>query len=240
MTRPARCRWSPAPWAEKVHYEAPTAPFLRTRCGVSEVVQRLSLRTRCCVRRWRICGSSPSIRSMTATDALREPSRTWRSRARNKARSASTACRRKSGWSATPTTTSWKRTQKGDLDVTAWLEWFLGCLGRAFDATGRRSRRAAQDAFLGARRASDRQRSPAPRAESPARRVYRQAHDAEMGGLGEVLARHGAAGHPEPHRPGPAEEGRRRWAQHELHVSSSDSGRGRRRERLTGSPAAPR
>ena len=24
-------------------------------------------------------------------------------------------------------------TQKGDLDITHWLEWFLGCLGRAFD-----------------------------------------------------------------------------------------------------------
>ena len=24
-------------------------------------------------------------------------------------------------------------TQKGDLDITAWLEWFLGCLDRAFD-----------------------------------------------------------------------------------------------------------
>ncbi len=24
-------------------------------------------------------------------------------------------------------------TQKGDLDITAWLEWFLGCLERAFD-----------------------------------------------------------------------------------------------------------
>lgn len=23
-------------------------------------------------------------------------------------------------------------TQKGDLDITSWLEWFLGCLGRAF------------------------------------------------------------------------------------------------------------
>jgi Fic family protein len=27
------------------------------------------------------------------------------------------------------------RTQKGTLDVTPWLEWFLGCLGRAFDGT---------------------------------------------------------------------------------------------------------
>jgi Fic family protein len=24
-------------------------------------------------------------------------------------------------------------TQKGDLDITAWIEWFLGCLDRAFD-----------------------------------------------------------------------------------------------------------
>lgn len=26
-------------------------------------------------------------------------------------------------------------TQKGDLDITDWLEWFLGCLGRAIDGT---------------------------------------------------------------------------------------------------------
>jgi Fic family protein len=28
-----------------------------------------------------------------------------------------------------------ERTQKGTLDITLWLQWFLGCLGRAFDAT---------------------------------------------------------------------------------------------------------
>jgi Fic family protein len=28
-----------------------------------------------------------------------------------------------------------ERTQRGTLDVTPWLEWFLGCLGRAFDRT---------------------------------------------------------------------------------------------------------
>jgi Fic family protein len=28
-----------------------------------------------------------------------------------------------------------ERTQKGDLDVTVWLEWFLGCLGRALAAS---------------------------------------------------------------------------------------------------------
>ncbi len=26
-----------------------------------------------------------------------------------------------------------ERTQKGDLDITGWLEWFLACLDRAFD-----------------------------------------------------------------------------------------------------------
>ena len=26
-----------------------------------------------------------------------------------------------------------ERTQKGDLDITPWMEWFLGCLDRAFD-----------------------------------------------------------------------------------------------------------
>ena len=28
-----------------------------------------------------------------------------------------------------------ERTQRGTLDITPWLEWFLGCLGRAFDGT---------------------------------------------------------------------------------------------------------
>jgi Fic family protein len=28
-----------------------------------------------------------------------------------------------------------ERTQKGDLDITAWLAWFLGCLDRAFDGS---------------------------------------------------------------------------------------------------------
>ena len=26
-----------------------------------------------------------------------------------------------------------ERTQKDGLDVTAWMDWFLGCLGRAID-----------------------------------------------------------------------------------------------------------
>ena len=27
----------------------------------------------------------------------------------------------------------WKRPQKGDLDITPWLLWFIACLDRAFD-----------------------------------------------------------------------------------------------------------
>jgi Fic family protein len=30
-----------------------------------------------------------------------------------------------------------ERTQKGGLDITAWLRWFLGCLDRAFDGAER-------------------------------------------------------------------------------------------------------
>jgi Fic family protein len=29
-----------------------------------------------------------------------------------------------------------EKSQSGDMDITAWLEWFLLCLGRAIDATG--------------------------------------------------------------------------------------------------------
>jgi Fic family protein len=28
-----------------------------------------------------------------------------------------------------------ERTQKGSLDITPWFEWFLACLGRAFEST---------------------------------------------------------------------------------------------------------
>src|SRR3981081_1566548 len=28
-------------------------------------------------------------------------------------------------------------TQKGELDITPWLEWFLGCLDRAFDGAAK-------------------------------------------------------------------------------------------------------
>lgn len=45
-----------------------------------------------------------------------------------------------------------ERTQKGTMDVTPWLDWFLGCLGRAIDGAGKITGAVlAQGAFLGAR-----------------------------------------------------------------------------------------
>ena len=44
-----------------------------------------------------------------------------------------------------------ERTQKGDLDITAWLQWFLGCLDRAIDgAEAILANVLAQGAVLGA------------------------------------------------------------------------------------------
>ncbi len=44
-----------------------------------------------------------------------------------------------------------ERTQKGTMDITPWMEWFLGCLGRAIDgAQVTLKRRACQSALLGA------------------------------------------------------------------------------------------
>ena len=110
-----------------------------------------------------------------------------------------------------------ERTQKGTLDVTPWLAWFLGCLGRAFNGTETTLAAVLRKARFWERAArlaiNDRQRIVS---ESPARWLCREAHHAEMGGAREMLARYGAARPPGPDRPGPAEERPRRRAQHEL------------------------
>lgn len=51
-----------------------------------------------------------------------------------------------------------ERTQKGPLDVTPWLEWFLSCLGRAFDAPDAGGR-DAQGPLLGGRTRRSRRNS---------------------------------------------------------------------------------
>ena len=55
----------------------------------------------------------------------------WRWRVRKIADSGFIVCQRKFAWSEPPITTCWKKPQKGGLDITPWLEWFLGCLDRA-------------------------------------------------------------------------------------------------------------
>ena len=36
-----------------------------------------------------------------------------------------------------------EQTQKGTMDVTPWMEWFLGCLGRAIDGAQSDARRCS-------------------------------------------------------------------------------------------------
>ncbi len=87
-------------------------------------------------------------------------------------------------------------TQKGDLDITPWLEWFLGCLDRAFDGAEEDSCDRAQEGRFWEKHAALRvQRPPARHAQPAARRVRRQAHLIEVGDDREVLAGHGAARH---------------------------------------------
>jgi hypothetical protein len=86
--------------------------------------------TRCSPRRSRTCGSSPSTRSTTATAASRARSPTWRWRARKAARSASTACRRRSA-EREAYYAILERTQKAAR--RHGLDGLVpGCLGRAF------------------------------------------------------------------------------------------------------------
>jgi hypothetical protein len=45
-------------------------------------------------------------------------------------------------------TTILEATQKGDLDITDWLKWFLDCLDRAFTAPKRYLRLSQEGSFL--------------------------------------------------------------------------------------------
>ena len=140
MTAPVPCRsFRARSGCERVHFEGPAAE--RPRSGdarIPALVQRRqrSASGRCRAGRpdSRISGSSRSIRSRMATAASRAPSPISRSRGPRAHCSALLQ-----HVSANPaengrtTTTFLERTQKGTLDVTVWMEWFLGCLGRTID-----------------------------------------------------------------------------------------------------------
>ena len=73
-------------------------------------------------------------------------------------------------------------TQKGDLDITRWLEWFLECLGCAFARA-----ETILATVLGKARFWERfakagiQRTAARYDQSPAQRIRGQAHIIQMG-----------------------------------------------------------
>ena len=110
-----------------------------------------------------------------------------------------------------------EQTQQGTLDVTPWMEWFLGCLTRAIEG----AQAALSGVIAKARYWETAARCAAERASAAgdqpaARRLRRQADDVEVGGADEELAGYGAAGHPAAGRArrAGAECGRR--TQHEL------------------------
>ena len=88
-----------------------------------------------------------------------------------------------------------ERTQKGTLDITPWMEWFLGCLGRAFDGTETTLAAVLHKARFWENHSqiaiNDRQRDD----PEPATRWIRPETSRPRSGrqLDEVLARHGAS-----------------------------------------------
>ena len=110
-----------------------------------------------------------------------------------------------------------ERTQKGTLNVTVWMEWFLGCLGRTIDVAQTTVAAVLRKArfWEALSRRSD-QRAPACDAESPPGRIRGKAHDVEMGRDREVLIGHGAARHPRSRRTRRPGAQSRRGSQHQL------------------------
>ena len=120
---------------ERVHYEAParSAAQARDEADFSTGSTSTTERIRCSRLGSRISGSSPSIPLTTATGVSRAPLPTWCSRVPKTAAqrfysmSAQIRQERKAYYDIL------EATQKGDLEITPWLEWFLDCLDRAFD-----------------------------------------------------------------------------------------------------------
>ncbi len=119
----------------------------------------------------RICGLSPSTRSMTATAASRAPLPTCPSRVRRTARNASTACPRKSAWSGKPTTTFWKRRRKAtSISRRGWSGFWDASTARS-TARRRFSPLSFAKPILEKACSSAAQRPPARYSQPPAGRV---------------------------------------------------------------------
>ena len=112
-------------------------------------------------------------------------------------------------------------TQKGDLDITRWLEWFLDCLGRAFEqAETILAAVLEQGALLGPLCEGGIQRAAAQYRQPAAQRLRGQADVIEMGEACQMLARHRAARHRGLDKKEGAREGCRRRKEHVLLADS--------------------
>ena len=110
-----------------------------------------------------------------------------------------------------------EETQKGTLDITPWMEWFLGCLGRAIDgAQTTLAAVLAKARFWEAVAGVDDQRPSALGPQPPAGWLRGQAHDIEIRQARQVLPGHGASGHSAARRTRHPRPQSRRRAQHEL------------------------
>jgi Fic family protein len=122
---------------ERVHFEAPAAPLLETemtrflswaneREGNTDPVLRAALAHLWFVTIHPFDDGNGRIARAIADWAL---ARSENSAQRFYSMSAQIRQERKAYYEIL------ERTQKGTLDVTPWMEWFLACLGRAFEGT---------------------------------------------------------------------------------------------------------
>ena len=89
-----------------------------------------------------------------------------------------------------------ERTQKGPLDVSPWMQWFLACLDRAIEGAEVTLASVLSKArFWEASRRRVVQRPPAQGSQPAARRLRGQAHLVQMGEAYQVLAGHGTPRH---------------------------------------------
>ena len=186
---------------QRVHFEAPPAD--RLEAEMSQLPRLGQWQPRMSRRSSRpgsaICGSSPCTRSTTATAASPAPSATCCWRAPTAARSASTACRRRSSGSARPTTTSWSAPRSGRWTSPSGSPGSSKPSHRAVDqAQHTLDAVLSQGALLAALGDHAIERAAGEVAQPAARRLRRQTHQQQMGGHRQVFAGHGAARHQRP------------------------------------------
>ena len=105
-------------------------------------------------------------------------------------------------------------TQKGDLDITRWLEWFLDCLGRAIDRAETILATVLNKARFWERFAkvefNERQRY----VQSPAQWIRGEVDFFEVGKPRQVFTRYGLTRHRRSHPEERARKGWSRWAEY--------------------------